>query len=247
MDNKKELIKSIYENSVKGFEISKKSSEIQRHYNSFIEDEALDGVFAGDDEDFANAIASQVIMSLSEKSDLNDFFEKVKEFRQAVNEADKDLSEVKQNGFVLSKQAEEFSVATMDIDVLAIEMTRHSKWHKVKKDIEELCEENNLPVTFAVGKAYMATYPLNEKSPKECLSSLIKNSETKGNFLRSILPIDNAVSKVTEDRKKDFIISNNTMLDIKMLQMNPTTFEEDVMKAISDKPRNENENSIKNK
>jgi len=112
---------------------------------------------------------------------------------------------------------------------------------------EELCEENNLPVMFAHSKAYVATYPLGEKSPKEHLSSLIKNSESKGNFLRSILNVDEAVLKSNENKKKDFIISNDEMFSIKMIQNNPIDFEEKVMKAIADKPSVKSENSIKNK
>ena len=61
------------ENAVETFELSRKQSEERRVFNSFIEAEALSGVFAGDDEGFANDIASEVIMRLSEKENMNDF------------------------------------------------------------------------------------------------------------------------------------------------------------------------------
>ena len=59
--------------------------------------------------------------------------------------------------------------------------------------------------------------------------------------------VDEAVLKSNENKKKDFIISNDEMFSIKMIQNNPIDFEEKVMKAIADKPSVKSENSIKNK
>jgi hypothetical protein len=216
-------------------------------FNSFIEEEALSGVFAGDDEGFANEIASEVIMRLSEKEDLNSFFDKVKELKSNVEKIDDSINNIKQKNFVLAKQAEEYAVSNMDIDILRVEMTRHPRWHKIQNDVEELSKEHNFPVSFSGGKAYIATYPLNKKSPKEYLGSLIKNSESKGNFLRAVLKEDGAISKVKKEDMNDFVISNNTLINIKTIQMMPKTVEKDVMKAIDEDLENKNKQSIKHR
>lgn len=247
MDNKKKIIKAIYENAVETFELSKKQSEKRRVFDSFIEEEALSGVFAGDDEGFANEIASEVIMRLSEKEDLDGFFNKVKELKSNVEKIDDSINDIKQKNFLLAKQAVEYSVSGMDVDILRVEMTRHPRWHKIQNDVQELCKEHNFPVSFSGGKAYIATYPLNESSPKEYLGSLIKHSESKGNFLRAVLKEEGAISKVKKEDMNDFVISNNTLINIKTIQMMPKAFEEDIMKATSEGLENKNKNSIKNK